>query len=155
MGQTTYFGMDYPDENQDPYFDRIENFFMQIDQNFFAMTTLNQPMLGGGVVSLTNLSVPPNPYVGQLIWTQDFEMMIPASGFSFFVKFGPDGLTRSVILNDGDRLIVTIPYISSANISANFTKISGPITSQPQTGLWTLGIYRAGVFYSNLPKTFP
>lgn len=147
--------MDYPDENQDPYFDRIENFFMQIDQNFFALATLGQPLLGGGVVSLTNLSVPPNPYVGQLIWTQDFEMIVPGSGFSFFIKFGPDQATRSITLNDGDRVIVSIPFISSENISANFTTISGPITSQAQQGLFTLGIYRMGTFYSNLPRTFP
>lgn len=155
MGQTKYFGMDYPDENQDPYFDRIQNFFMQMDENLFALATVAQPMLGGGVVTLVNISVPPNPYIGQLTWTQDFEMIIPASGFSFFVKFGPDQLNRTITLNDGDRVIVTVPFISSQNINANLSVISGPITSQAQQGLFTLGIYRAGVFYSNLPRTFP
>jgi hypothetical protein len=155
MAETTYFDMTYPDENEDPYFDSISSFFTQLDQNLFAFQAIGQPILGGGAVICTNLTVPPNPYTAQLTWSQPFEFIIPGSGFSFYIPYGPDNATASILLEDGDRIIVAVPYISSQNITGFFKKINGATVTQPQQGLFTLGVYRAGMFYSNIPVTFP
>ena len=152
MAQTKFIGMSFPDEDLDPYYDAIQSFFGQIDQNLYALMAIQQPILGGGNVTWQTTSV--NPFTGILSWTSNFEIMIPGSGFYLEVVFGPDHASRQIMLNDGDRVIVTVPVVSATNVNANFSVVNGVLSPVNLAGVYTFGIYRGGVFYANLPKTF-
>jgi hypothetical protein len=155
MADTNFLGMTYPDENQDPYFDVISSFYADIDSRMYGLIAIQQPLLGGGFIGFTNQSF--NPFVGVLTWTENFEILIPGSGVYLQVPYGPDQSTRSIQLFDGDRVIISVPNTSTGEVTGYINKINGALTKDVVNlqGLYTVGIYRGGVFYSNLPKTLP
>src|SRR5208282_3472380 len=129
-------------------------FFSAVDTQFYSLLASDGPLLGGGTITKTTVSV--SPFQAILSWTQNFEVVIPGSGYYLEIAFGPDEATPQIIMNDGDRVIVSVPYISAGNASAFITSINGAIKNSvtPVQGLLTVGIYRGGIFYSNLPRTF-
>jgi hypothetical protein len=155
MPDTNFLGMTFPDENDDPWFDKIAGFFTQVDAQLYGMIATNQPLMGGGVVSLAPQTVSPPTAI--LSWTADFEILIPGSGSYLTIPFGPDQANRSIELVDGDRVIVTIPNTSTGAVTAYINKVNGALskTAANLQGLLTIGVYRNGIFYHNLPRTLP
>lgn len=152
--QTNFLGINYPNENDDPWFDAFVAMMNSLDQRIYALGLCAGPILGGGTVGFTTISV--SPFNGNFTWTAPFEVVIPGSGFYLEIPFGPDQATPSINLNDGDRVIVNVPPTSAAPVTAYLGSINGSITYEDANivGLLTIGIYRGGVFYSNLPRTF-
>jgi hypothetical protein len=146
MPNSNFFGWTFPDDTQDPYFDTIRAFFSQQDESVFAL--LN---------SASNIIIPPSavawsPSFHQLTWNADFEIPLMKSGFSLKVKFGPDGINRFATINDGQRLIVTVPTTSTGEVTANFAVVDGIVTGR--NGLFTVGFCRGLNFYANFPQVY-
>jgi|SRR6185295_2567547 len=146
MIDTPYFGWPYPEENDDPYFDEIAAFFVSQDDTVFGLMN-----------TMANIIIPPsgvnwNPLSMTLTWNADFEIPLMATGFSLFVKYGPDQANRTAVLGDGGRLIVVVPRTSTGNVTANFSVVHGVVPIQ--TGLFTVGFCRGTHFYANFPQVF-
>lgn len=152
--QTPFLGIAYPNQKDDPWFDAFSALMVSLDQRIYALGLCAGPILGGGTVGFTTIS--DSPFNGNLTWTAPFEVVIPGSGFYLEIPFGPDEATPLINLNDGDRVIVNVPVNAASTITAYLGSINGAITSNNAdiVGLLTVGIYRGGVFYSNLPRTF-
>lgn len=154
---TKFYNLPFPDENQDPYFETQEQFYNFQDQTMYGLLAAQQPIVGGGFIGFTNLSIFPSPFIGQLTWTDDFHFLIPGSSFMLNINYGPDNATRVATLNEGDRIYCNIPLTAAMDVTTNFKIINGPITIDrvQLQGFFTLGVYRAGQFFSNLPRVFP
>lgn len=150
MATTNNYGLTFPEENTDPWFDGFTYFANQIGDSLYGLNTLNQPLLGGGTLSLQTLSQ--NPYQGKLSWTEDFEFLIPTSQFLMTIPFGPDQATRQLIMNDLDRVIISspIPLSSASSLTSFLTTSQAPLSNLKQN--LVLGVYRKGIFYSNYLK---
>jgi hypothetical protein len=144
--ETRFLKWNFPDENQDPFFDLISAFYAQQDAAVFSL--LN---------TAANIVIPPSivswdQNTGTLTWNSDFEVPLMKSGFSLFVKFGPDAINRQAVMNDGDRLVVVAPNESGGTVNANFAVVSGAVAIQQ--GLFTVGFRRGNRFYGNFPQVF-
>ena len=155
MPDTKNLGMSYPEENEDPHFEKLASFFEQIDQKIYALTAINQPILGGGNYGITWIQQ--NPWQAKFTWDEDFEIQIPGSGYFLKIPFGPDHASREISLVDGDRVIVNVPFTSTEQVTGYFEVINGKLTRDVVNleGLYTIGIFRNGKFYHNLPRVSP
>lgn len=139
-------GIPYPSENDDPWFQGFQMFVDDVDVKHMALFS-----------SVSNILIPPpsvlwNGSSGQLTWDDDFVMPILSSGFLFSIQFGPDQVTRMLTLNDGDKVIITAPYASAKNTTANFSVISGKVSYAP--GLFIFGMRYGTRFICNIPQVF-
>lgn len=142
---TKFWNFNFPNEDEDPWYDGFVEYGEQNDKAMFGLLSS-----AAGLIVSPNITW--NGGTGRLSWDADFLMPILGSGFLLEIKYGPDGVNRWIDLNDGDKVIVTCPVISSANVSANFSKVSGKMN--PSIGLFVFG-FRHGInFYANLPTKF-
>lgn len=146
MSSTNYLNWEFPDENEDPYYEKISEFYTNIDDATF------------GLINTACNIVIPAPTISwvagtrTLSWTGDFEIPLMKLGFSLKVQFGPDGINKSVSFLDGERLIVVVPRSSGGNVVANFQKVSGNFAISH--GLFTVGFCRGSAFYANFPQVY-
>jgi hypothetical protein len=146
---TQFWNTPYPEKDEDPYFEDIQDYFEAVDSNMYGLLASAGPLLGGGVLAYSG---------GILTWTEPFQAVIPFSGFYITASFGPDEATAQITLQDGDRVIINVPIISSGNVTAFVGKINGAITPNLVNlqGLLTIGIARNGLFYSSaLTSVYP
>lgn len=143
MPQTPYTGWNYPEENQDPHYDTLQTFFNEQDDTVYGLMN-----------SAANIILPPGSMAwaqltagGTLSWTGNFEIPL-LCGFSLYIQFAPDGVSKSVTLNDGDRLVVSVPRTASGIVNANFKVVNGAVTFE--NGLITVGFVRGNKFHHNL-----
>lgn len=147
MSQSTKFtNIPFPSETEDPWYGGFVSFTDDLDAKHSAL--LN---------TANNVIIPPpsvlwNSSMGQLTWSDDFIVPILSSGFSFKVRFGPDNATRSMLLADGDKVIITVPYTSSNDVVANFAVTSSKVAYQ--NGLYVFGMRYGTRFIANLPQVF-
>lgn len=146
MGSTRFFNTPYPNEDADPWFEDFQQYTEQIDNQIFGLLST------AGSILIPPSSISFNPSLGRLTWNDDFVMPILGSTHFLNIKFGPDNTNRWIDLNDGDKIIVSVPLASSENINANFAKISGRVV--PTAGLFIAGIRRGFNVYMNLPTQF-
>ena len=147
MPNTNFFGFQFPDENEDPHYEKLASFFAQLDQGLFSSVVvgagsniiMNQGTVDFNMISLT---------VGRLTWTEDFEIPIMGSGFYCKGKYGPDGVNRQIDLVAGDRVVMDVPLSSIGDINVNLRKINGKVPAQ--LGLYTVGFMRGQQFFSNV-----
>jgi hypothetical protein len=138
---TPYFKWTYPEENKDPHFVDLKTFFYLVDDG--TMGLLNT----AGNVFIPPASVTWDPINLVLSWSGQFEIPLMSIGFSFYIPYGPDGLTPSATLSDGARLIVVVPRTASGNLTGNFQVVTS--TQVIQNGLFTAGFCRGTKFYNN------
>jgi len=145
MATSDLTNIPYPDEDQDPFYDTFVDFVTDVDIKFYGL-----------LQSVGNIIIPAPSInwdgVGVLTWTGDFIMPILKTNFQLAVRFGPDGQTRSMTLNDGDKVVIVAPVTSSENIVANFLVVPGAVAYQ--AGLFVFGMRVGTRFYANLPQTF-
>jgi hypothetical protein len=146
MLNTTYLGWSYPSDNDDPYFDVIQGFFEQQDDCVFGlMNTACNVIIPADGVTWDRIS-------NTLSWSGSFEIPLMSVGFSLFIPFGPDGQTPKVQVLEGQRLIVTVPRISSGQVTGQFSVATGGLSAQ--SGLLTVGFCRNSKFYANFPQVY-
>jgi hypothetical protein len=139
MPNTRWFGWTYADDNEEPYFEKEENFKVAQDSSLFA--TYNTAL---------NVVIPPSSVTWsgvRLQWNADFEIPLIAIGYSAYIQFAPDGVSRYVDLNDGDRLYCVVPNTASTNLFLNFKVASGAVTERD--GFMTIGFRRGARFCAN------
>lgn len=146
MLTTPFLKWPYPEDNDDPYFEVIDGLFKAQDDSVFGL--LNT----AGNIIIPPSSVLWNSGTSTLTWNNDFEIPIMSVGFSLSVQFGPDNVNRSATLQDGDRMIVTVPRTSTGAVSANFGVVNGAVSLV--SGLFTVGFRRGSRFYANFPQIF-
>lgn len=145
MPNTPLLNIPYPAANEDPFYDGFEAFVTETENKIYGLLS-----------SAANLIIPPavigfNPGTGLLTWSDDFLIQILNTGFFLKVQFGPDLATRQILLNEGDRVIVEVPLSSNAEVTGNFSVVSGAFPKK--TNVFTLGMRRNNKFYANLPVT--
>lgn len=146
MSDTQFFKWTFPDENEDPHYEKLSNFFQLQENGIFGL--LN---------TVGNIIIPPaglswNSGTKTLSWSGYFEIPLLASGFSLQVPYGPDGVNSSVSFLDGERLIVTVPFTSTGVVTANFAKSSG--VQILSSNLFIVGFCRGSNFYGNFPQVY-
>lgn len=146
MPETKFLEWNYPEENEDPHFEKLSAFFASIDDGLFGVMN-----------SAGNVIIPPDTIVWNglarsLSWTGYFEIPMMSIGFSLRVQFGPDGVNKVANFNDGDRLVITVPRSISGNVDANFQVVSGAVAIEH--GLLTVGFCRNNKFYANFPQVY-
>ena len=146
MINTPYHQWSHPEENDDPYYDIIADFFIEQDDTTFGLMN-----------TASNIIIPPdivswNPIAHMLTWNNDFVIPLMSVGFNLNIQFGPDGLTRAATFAEGDRMIVVVPRTSTGTITANFSLVNGAVNIQ--NGLFTVGFCRGYKFYANFPQVF-
>jgi hypothetical protein len=146
MAASKLTGLPIPSEDKDPWYDDYVEFVNQVDNQFYGLLS-----------SACHIIVPPtlvdwHAGTGRFSWNDDFRIPILGSGFILNVKFGPDGINRYADLNDGDKLIVTIPITSAGNTVANFQVVSGKVNWA--NGLFVFGMRMGNNFYANIPTVF-
>lgn len=142
MGLTRFWSWVFPNENEDPHFQKLSDFYSRIDEHVFALAN-----------TCGNVLIPPNSLTWdsvqkRLSWDTSFEVPLISVGFSFKAEFAADG-TKSVAVPDGYRVVLTVP-----NISSNHT--TGLVSVVPQAfelgaGTLVVGFCRGNKFYANLP----
>lgn len=144
--KTPCYEWEFPEENDDPYYEKIHTFFDQIDQATFALQN-----------SASNVICPPssvswNGLAHTLTWNDDFIIPLMKSGFYLKVQYGPDGVSRSATFVPGQRLVVVIPVTSSGELTANFQVVNSKVAIEH--GLFTVGFCYGNRFYANFPQVF-
>lgn len=139
MNSTKWFQWVYPDDNQEPYFEKEEAFKQVQDASLFAVYN-----------TALNIILPPSlvTWSGvRLQWNGDFEIPLVDIGYSVLLRYAPDGVNQYVDLNDGDRLYAVIPNTSASNLVMNFKVGSGRIADRD--GFVTFGFRRGSRFFAN------
>lgn len=141
MPNTKFWNWTYPEDNEEPYFEKEEGFKTSTDSAVYSI--LN---------TASNIIIPPatiswDSMTKVLSWTGQFEIPLMSIGYSLLIPFGPDGLTASVTMNDGDRLYVVVPNTASGNVSTNLKIAVGKVTTEE--GVITVGYCKNGNFYAN------
>lgn len=136
----------YPSDNDDPWFEGFQQTIDYVDNQIYGL-----------LVTAGNIIIPPpnivwNLSLSQLSWDDDFIVNILSSNFSFKIKYGPDGINRSMTLNDGDKVVITVPVSSASDVNGNFKIVSGKL--QYATGIYVFGMRVGNKFYANLPTSF-
>lgn len=144
MADTKFFEWTYPEETEDPYYEKIVSFFSQIDDQAFAMMN-----------TAANIVIPPETLswdssTNTLSWDTYFEVPLMGIGFTVKAEYGPDAVTKSVVVPDGYRVTLVIPNTASGNTSVLLGVVGGAVSVEH--GLITLGFARGTRFYANLPQ---
>lgn len=98
MGVTTFNEINFPDDGQDPFYELIESFFNQQDLMLFNNKLRSYMILAGGGTLVFNNET------SSLEWTEDFAVKNCISGYLHKLRYGPDQLTRSLRIFDGQIL---------------------------------------------------
>lgn len=146
MGVTQLTNIPIPDEDEDPFFDSFINMTTDLDNKFYGL-----------LQSVGNILIPSPGLAwdgvnGIFTWTGDFIMPILSTNFQLAVRFGPDLATRSLTLNDGDKVVIVTPVSSAENLVGNFLVVPGKVAYQ--AGLFVFGMRVGSHFYANIPQTF-
>lgn len=140
MAKTTFLGIDYPDENQDPFYESYEAQMQQMDQIIFMQKVMNNLFLSGGGTRTWNGGS------GSFSWSADFVIPVFHWGKKINVQFGPDNMNRFVAIPDGSALVVTIPFVMNENITVNFAAPVAQLTQQSHSQ-WVAGWRYGSVLY--------
>lgn len=117
MAKTPFKEWTYPDEFEDPFFDKFEAAMGSIDSSVHQNEVLTKTIIGGGgSISWTS--------GGGVGWSEDFVVPIFESGFKVLVRFGPDEIARNAQLDDGEILYAEIAQAISENIVVNMAQAS-------------------------------
>lgn len=109
MATIPRLGLQYPDEGDDPYFDRISSFFAGLDTFIFAnMADRNMFLWGGGTLSFNSTS-------GAVTWTSPLLLIDLVSGFSVTIA------ASTITLADGQCAYVDTDRSLSGNVTALLT----------------------------------
>lgn len=115
--KTELMGIEYPGEESDPFWDQWVNMMNQIDLNIFMRKIKENLFIAGGGSRTWNGGS------GVFSWTQDFCIPVYHWGKRVFVRYGPDGATRGVGLQDGQALVVQLPVIMNSDVTVNFSVV--------------------------------
>lgn len=129
--QTALLGISYPGEECDPFWDQFVAMMGQIDRLMFFHQVMNNLLLSGGGTRSWNGGT------GIFTWTADFVVPVYFFGRKLNVKFGPDGLTRALVLQDGQAMALSIPSSMSDNTDVNFIVIDQILPANPE--IWVAG----------------
>jgi hypothetical protein len=146
MPDTKYFEWPYPNETEDPYYEKITDFFTRIDDQAFGM------MNTAGNIIIPPTTIGWNALSNTLTWDTFFEVPLMSIGFTVKAEFAPDGISKSLVVPDGYRVTLVIPNTASGNTSVLIGLVNGAVSIQH--GLITLGFARGNKFYANLPQVF-
>lgn len=101
MALVPRLNLQYPDENDNPFFEKIKSFFEGLDSHIFAnMADRNTVLLGGGGVLL-------NSTTGVLSWSSDLLLVDAVSGYSIRI------VAANATLADGEMLYVDTARVLS------------------------------------------
>lgn len=144
--KTKHYEWDFPEDGEDPYIDRIEEFYKSIDSTVFSLHN-----------TFGNVIIPPastawNGVSKIFSWSDDFEVPVMGIGFSLLIRFGPDNLTRQAQMIDGSRLVAVVPNSLAQNTVVNFQVVNSNLSIQ--NGLLTVGFCRGNRFYANFPTVY-
>jgi len=135
----------YPSEKEDPFFDSFESMVKDIDSKIYGLLS-----------SACNVVIAPNivwnASSSLLTWDDDFVVQILSTNRKLLVRYGPDTLSRSATVNDGDKLIIVVPNSSDVNVVANLQIV--PANIPWQTGLFILGMRYVNGLYMNISTRF-
>lgn len=135
----------YPDEKEDPFFDSFQSMINDMDDKFYGLLS-----------SACNVVVSPNitwNASGSLLtWDDDFIIPILSTNRKLIVRYGPDLVSRSATVNDGDKLIITVPRSSAQDVIANLQIVS--VSIPWQNGLFVLGMRSGNGLYMNISTRF-
>ena len=135
MASTTFLGITYPDENENPFYNKYKAQMQSLDRILYQAKIQSQLIVGGGGTvsfnSTTNL----------LTWTSDLVIPIAIYGYKINVKFGPDYSTRQAALAEGSLMYVDIPFVLTGNVDRNIEVASSIDKNNHQ--LFVIG-YRTG-----------
>lgn len=109
-----FLGIPYPSEECDPFYDQFEGMILTQEQILFYNKMFGNMFLTGGGTRTWIVGS------SSLTWTSDFIVPVPHWGRKITIPYGPDGLTRSATLQDGQALVIKPPMSLSANIALNF-----------------------------------
>ena len=113
MPKTIFNQKTYPNEDQDPYFTTITNFYNQNDLLLYMNKVRSTQLFAGGGTRTFDSGT------GLLSWTEDFVLKNAFNGFLTQFVYGPDGVNREVNLQDGQILYGEIPSSQTVNASKN------------------------------------
>lgn len=142
MPDTRFWKWTYPEDNEEPYFEKEENFKLSVDSATYSLMN-----------TASNIIIPPTSIMwagGILSWVGQFEIPLMSIGYSVTVPFGPDNINTSVALSDGDRIYAVIPNTASTNIVVQMKKVSGKVPVEE--GIITIGYCKNGNFYGNFAQ---
>lgn len=145
MAETNNYRWPFPDEDTDPHYDPLAEFFQRIDASVYALNAV----AAGVLIPADNIAF--SSVTNKLTWDGSFQIPIIGSGFYLTITYGPDGVSREVTLDEGDRVVVTVPITSNSAQTGIFTTLNGAITATD--GLFTLGIRKNNKFHANLPTS--
>jgi len=136
----------YPEEKEDPFFESFQSMVKSIDSKIYGL-----------LASAGNIVIPPNNInwdasQSLLTWDSDFIVPILSTNRKLFVRFGPDQITRTAIIADGEKLIIVAKLTSNEDIVANLQVISNEVPWED--GLFILGMRSGNGLYMNIGTRF-
>lgn len=110
MSKTNYFEFVYPDEGERPYYEKISNFFNEIDRAIYSrQEDWNYVLIGGGTINFNSAN-------GELSWSEPIFLINLETGYKYVVNSG------SIIVNDGEIVYLQIVRNLSEDKVINFSK---------------------------------
>lgn len=102
----------YPNEDQDPHFTTLVDFYNQNDLIMWNNKLRSNFILAGGGTRAFGGT-------GLLQWTSNFAIKHLTTGFIIEYAFGPDGINREASILDGQILYGEFPSSTSENQQRN------------------------------------
>ena len=140
--ETDFTKIPYPQEKEDPFYESFKSMIVAVDTKIYGLLS-----------SAGNIVIPPNNMVWDasqslLTWDSDFIVPILSTNRKLFVRFGPDQVTRTAIINDGEKLIIVAHLTSNEDVVANLQIVNNEVPWQD--GLFILGMRSGNGLYMNI-----
>jgi ABC-type transport system substrate-binding protein len=115
---TQFLKYPIPGEDSDPFYDQFVALMQQVE-NWSYMNTLarNFFLAGGGTLTWDGVN-------GILTWTDDFVLPIFFWGKRLLLRYGPDNASRNAQMQNGQAMVVEIPFTVGTDTVVNFTVVS-------------------------------
>lgn len=128
---TQFLKFPIPGEDSDPFYDQFVELMNQVEGwVYFNAVVRNAFLTGGGTLSWDGIN-------GILQWTSDFEVPIFHWGKRLLLRYGPDNAARNLQLQNGQAMIVEIPYVIGTDTVVNFSVVSQ--LDQTKSNQWVVG----------------
>jgi hypothetical protein len=130
LANTIYNNFQFPEENEDPHFEKIASFFNSQDFLVFNNKLRSNFILAGGGTKSFSAST------GLFSWTDNFALKIYQSGWILEYVYGPDGSNRAANVQPGQVIFGAFPASLSINQTRNLS-----VTDKlgPKNDLFVLG----------------
>jgi hypothetical protein len=128
---TQFLKYPIPGENSDPFYDQFVALMQQVE-NWSYINTLarNFFLAGGGTLTW-------NGGTGIFTWTDDFVLPVFFWGKRLLLRYGPDNSMRAAAIQNGQALVVEIPFTLGTDQVVNFSVVSQ--LDQNKQNQWVAG----------------